>query len=384
MKKSEIKFLTGRLIPGIIFTGILFFMISCAGTTGESESLISSMPPEPDPEGYVCYRAAGVLTIDGLMNESDWESAPWTDYFVDIEGDKKPLPAYKTRLKMLWDHEYLYVAASLEEPHVWATLRQRDTVIFYDNDFEVFIDPDGDTHNYYELEVNAFGTPWDLLLIKPYRDGGPAVINWDINGLKVATDIDGTINDTGDTDKGWSVEIAIPFQVLKECNKGSGLPEAGHQWRINFSRVEWRTVIENGKYKKEINPESGKPFPEYNWVWSPQGRINMHMPEMWGYLQFSDIKAGSGNEIFIADKELKKKWALRMIYYAENEFFREFKSYTPEIKLLGLGKEDFTGLTALPVIKATGSTFESYFTDHSGKSGWTIYHDGMIIDRGAE
>jgi len=52
----------------------------------------------------------------------------------------------------------------------------------------VFIDPDGDTHAYYELEVNAFGTPWDLLLIKPYRDGGPAVISWDISGLKVGTD----------------------------------------------------------------------------------------------------------------------------------------------------------------------------------------------------
>jgi len=76
---------------------------------------------------------------------------------------------------MLWDDTYFYVAAQLEEPDVWATLTQRDTVIFYDNDFEVFIDPDGDTHNYYELEVNAFGTLWDLMLLTPYRDGGPAI-----------------------------------------------------------------------------------------------------------------------------------------------------------------------------------------------------------------
>jgi hypothetical protein len=42
----------------------------------------------------------------------------------------------------------------LESPHVWATLTNHDTVIFQDPDFEVFIDPDGDTHNYYEFEIN--------------------------------------------------------------------------------------------------------------------------------------------------------------------------------------------------------------------------------------
>ncbi len=58
----------------------------------------------------------------------------------------------------------------------------RDSVIFHDNDFEVFVDPDGDTHAYYELEVNALGTQWDLMLIKPYRDGGRAIDAWDIAG----------------------------------------------------------------------------------------------------------------------------------------------------------------------------------------------------------
>ena len=27
---------------------------------------------------------------------------------------------------------------------------------------------------------------------------------------------------------------------------------------------------------------------EDNWVWSPQGRVDMHQPEHWGYLQFAD------------------------------------------------------------------------------------------------
>ena len=44
---------------------------------------------------------------------------------------------------------------------------KRDAVIYRDNDFEVFIDPDGDTHLYYEFEINAHGTEWDLLLASP-------------------------------------------------------------------------------------------------------------------------------------------------------------------------------------------------------------------------
>jgi hypothetical protein len=123
------------------------------------------LPPEPQPESYICYRSATPVTPDGVLDEKVWSVVPWTDYFVDIKGSVKPAPRLKTRAKLLWDDQNLYIAAELEEPHVWGNLKQRDTVVFYDNDFEVFIDPDGDTHAYYELEVNALGTAWDLLLL---------------------------------------------------------------------------------------------------------------------------------------------------------------------------------------------------------------------------
>ena len=115
------------------------------------------------PERYTALRATGTMTIDGALDEPSWQQAPWTNAFVDIEGEAKPRPRLRTRAKMLWDDENFYIAAFLEEPDVWATLRDRDAVIFHDNDFEVFIDPDWDTHNYYEYEVNAFATEWDLL-----------------------------------------------------------------------------------------------------------------------------------------------------------------------------------------------------------------------------
>ena len=241
---------------------------------------------------YICYRAGDPLEIDGHLDEAAWLAFDWSDDFVDIEGDIRPAPRWRTRVKMLWDDTYLYIGAELEEPHVWGTITQRDAVIFKDNDFEVFIDPDGDTYNYYELEINALGTVWDLFLPKPYRDGGKAVDAWDIEGLQAAVHIQGTINDPSDRDDLWTVELAFPWSALTEHAPGKRAPRGGERWRINFSRVQWRLGVIDGAYRKLTDPDSGEPLAEDNWVWSPQGAVNMHMPEMWGIVEFSDHHPG--------------------------------------------------------------------------------------------
>jgi hypothetical protein len=234
------------------------------------------------PNRYDAPRARTPLAIDGKLDEKAWKRAPWTDFFVDIEGDLKPKPRFKTRAKMLWDDEYFYVAADMEEPHIWGTLTQHDSVIFHDNDFEVFIDPDGDTNEYYEFEINALNTGWDLFLNKPYRFGGKARNEWEIPGLETAVHIRGTLNDPRDSDKGWSVEIAFPWKVLAEYAHKPAPPRVGDEWRVNFSRVEWLHEIVDGKYRKVAGKK------EDNWVWSPQGVINMHVPEKWGFVRFVD------------------------------------------------------------------------------------------------
>jgi hypothetical protein len=114
-------------------------------------------------------------------------------------------------------------------------------VIFRDNDFEVFIDPDADNRAYGELEINALGTTWDLFLAKPYRDGGKADDGWEVRGLKSAVRVDGTINDSRDVDRAWSVELAIPWAALADHTPAPVPPRDGNQWRINFSRVGGRS-----------------------------------------------------------------------------------------------------------------------------------------------
>jgi len=238
------------------------------------------IPPGPPPKSYDCYRATTPIQIDGKLDDPAWRSAPWTTSFVDIVGSAKPQPRFRTRAKILWDDQYLYIAAELEEPDVQATLTQHDSIIYHDNDFELFLKPPAlvagqEATGYFEFEINALNTSWDLYLDKPYRLGGRADNSWEIPGLKTAVAIQGTLNQSTDKDKGWTVEIAIPWTAYASRLPVTA-PHTGDQWRINFSRVEWL----HGRQEPNLK--------EDNWVWSPQGVVNMHIPEKWGYLTFRD------------------------------------------------------------------------------------------------
>lgn len=278
------------------------------------------------PRSIVVYKTQEPIFIDGLANEKAWKEAQVSDNFIDIEG--VDIPTYRTNVRMLWDETHLYFYAQMEEPHVWATLKQRDTVIFYNNDFEIFIDPDGDTHNYYEFEMNALNTVWDLLLVKPYREGGPVVDSWEILGLKTAVNVNGTLNDPTDIDSGWSVEVAMPWEVLKEASGSNDIPK-GKFWRINFSRVNWDYELKDGSYARKKDAE-GKFLPEYNWVWSPQGVINMHEPEHWGYAYFSPNEVGNP-DTFSIPKDEQIRWFMYGLYRAQKRYFDQKGEYATSL-----------------------------------------------------
>lgn len=279
------------------------------------------------PRTYIANKTYDTIIVNGKADEVAWNKAQWSNVFIDIEGKKKP--DYDTRMKMIWDTKNVYVFAQFQEPHVWATLKQRDTIIFYNNDFEIFIDPDGDTHNYYEYEMNALNTIWDLFLSKPYRNHGKILGGWDFKGLQSAVDVQGTLNNPSDVDQGWSVEVAIPWSFVTEPGGKTKIPE-NEYWRMNFSRVNWEFDIINGRYYRKKDPKTKAFLSEKNWVWSPQGVINMHEPEHWGYVYFSTEEIGTVKP-FEIPKDEHIKWYLY-------ELFREY-SQSKGIKMFEQKKE---------------------------------------------
>lgn len=278
------------------------------------------------PKKHIAYQAVEKIIIDGDESDAEWRKVKWSEPFIDIQGKKTP--QYSTQIKMLWDSTYFYILAEIEEPHVWGNIKKRDAIIFHNNDFEVFVDPDGDTHNYYELEFNALNTIWDLFLTKPYREGNIVLNDWTATGLKSAVKVNGTLNNSEDIDKGWTIEIAIPWSVFKKSYYENNVP-VDNFWRINFSRVNWEFQLNNGIYERKKDSNE-KLKHEYNWVWSPTGVINMHEPEKWGYVYFSSVKAGDIDN-FLIPKDEKIKWELYKLHRAQKAYFKKHNSFASSL-----------------------------------------------------
>jgi hypothetical protein len=189
----------------------------------------------------------------------------------------------------------------VEEPFVEATLTARDSLIYNDNDVEVFI---AGRDAYYEFEINALGTLYEVFFVwedalaafpeldretpgaRPWngvdfdnhpRGGRVGFWEWDLPGLRSAVFVDGTLNDNSDRDRGWTVELAFPWHGLQllAATDGRSLPPAdGDTWRMSFSRFNQYTEA------PPAQDSSG-------WAMSPHGVWDSHVPELFPHIHFS-------------------------------------------------------------------------------------------------
>ena len=160
------------------------------------------------------------------------------------------------------------------------------------------------------------------------------IIGWDIHGLESAVKVYGKINDPSADNEKWTVELKIPWFSLRECAPeecwpSKLAPDNGEVWRLNFSRVEYDVDVIENKYVKRRD-DSGKDLPEHNWVWAPTGIIDIHMPEMWGYLVFTD----KGEEYPLPLEDDRAKLVLRKLYYREHAFACKNGRFTDDVKML--------------------------------------------------
>ncbi len=247
-------------------------------------SLFAAVAAEAVPTA-VCQRAVGPIAGVGRLDEATWRKATPLSPLRDLGGGPS---AYAADIRMAYDEDYLYIGAVLPTKTLRATQTARDSVIYHDDDFEVFLDPTGTGRNYLELEINALGTVWDLFLTAPYREGAACVAlhDWDIKGLRSAVTLQGTLNAGEGDDTSWTVELAWPWASVtghSELPRRGRPPAPGTELRMNFSRVD--------------HP-SGAPFgtpgyAETNTVWAPTRQTTIHAPEHWGRVRLSVNPVGT-------------------------------------------------------------------------------------------
>jgi hypothetical protein len=263
------------------------------------------------PADYVAVRASGPIAADGSARAAVWAAAPRTERFVDLVTGAPA--ALDTRASILWDDDNLYIAFWAAEPAVVATMTNRDELLFFENDLEIFI---AGGESYYELEFNALGVRYEAFYIwrdsftrgsrwdtpqfdvhnpmvhsfggdyEPSRDSfwtgnhprGTrwAYLNYDLPAVAVAVAVNGAINDSSVVDEGWSAEVTIPWASLGDLANGRSLPpQDGDVWGIFLGRFE------------QLATRSPETTATAGWGASPIGVADTHVPESFTQVHFS-------------------------------------------------------------------------------------------------
>jgi hypothetical protein len=224
---------------------------------------------------YIVRKTPKAVKLDGKLDEAAWKAAPYAGAFVN-PGTGAPADI-KTDAKLLWDDQNLYVAFENTDTDVWSELTKRDDKLWTQEAVEVMIDADGDGKTYVEFEVAPNGTLFDAYLpdLRKFEDSlDPKRKQYDwTSKAKAGVKVDGTLK-RGDTDKGWTVELAIPLgDVNGLLTSGVKVPPAlGSVWRLNLYRMD----------KPQGKDSIGA-------AWSPpMGTADFHNLSRFGQIVFGD------------------------------------------------------------------------------------------------
>jgi hypothetical protein len=221
-----------------------------------------SPPPAPRPRYEVKY-APSRVQVDGKLDEKAWQAAgtivlifPWESQ----TGAKQ-----KTTVRLLWDDQNLYIGYQCEDADITAQFTQRDDPTYRDDAVEAFINPKpSQTDVYLGLEMNARAVLYDYVSVKSAQY---VLKRFNLEGVELATFLDGTLNARGDRDQGWSLEVAIPWNNFEEFARR---PVPGDVWTAAFNR--WDGVEPDRRLSMWVDPLDPRPNP--------------HHPERFGDLVF--------------------------------------------------------------------------------------------------
>ena len=157
--------------------------------------------------------------IDGTLNDDAWKNATLIKDFIVFRPDngKKVSLDYKTEVKVVYNDDAIYISAIMHDPNpdkIPMQFSTRDNFSQADF-FLVTINPNDDGQNPFEFVVQSTGNQADSKVSNGEED-----FNWSAVWESAAK-----IND-----KGWVVEMKIPYSALRFANS-----EVQH-WGFNFHR----------------------------------------------------------------------------------------------------------------------------------------------------
>lgn len=221
---------------------LLSGLVSFTAALAIAFSIALATAPTASGASFECRWCDKPPVIDGVLDEEAWQGAQVIDSFrMPWMRETEQPPATKTKARLLWDREYLYFSAEMEDWDVFANVTEQDGSIWLNDVFELFFKPDASKLGYYEFEVNAANGKLDMFL--PSRGAGSyqrfaKEVKFHVES---AVSVNGTLNKWQDRDKGWVVEGRIPWS---DFSPTGGRPLPNEVWQHALCRYDYSVGLE--------------------------------------------------------------------------------------------------------------------------------------------
>jgi len=220
---------------------------------GAHRALAGELPvaaSPPPPTLWAAPAAAGAIKVDGRLDEPAWAWAP----VVTLEGSAgQGAPELATFARLLATPEGLVVGFEAEDTDAWSPYGADDAPLYEAEVVELFVDADGAGGRYQEFQVAPTGHTFDARFSGP-RSG--MELGWSA-GMEAAVEVLGEVNDRGDEDGGWRVELRVPWGALEPAPRLP--PRPGDRWKINLYRLE-----HHGRRRVEGSAASAPRVPDFH------------------------------------------------------------------------------------------------------------------------
>ncbi len=185
------------------------------------------------PPVFEAARTKTAPKLDGKADEPAWaEAKPITSFGAFWAGQKAKHPH---TARILWDDEAMYFHAELPDEYLKAYGKKRNDTLWLGDVFELFFKPSKERPEYYELQANPLGTILEL----PFPRRGYSfekLAALPHQGMTVAVDVQGSLENPGKTDKKWSVEGRIPWSLFEAAG---GRPKTEDVWTFQLSFYDY-------------------------------------------------------------------------------------------------------------------------------------------------
>ena len=229
-------------------------------------ALAAAQVPMPEPKSASVPLIKAAVKIDGALDEPAWQKAARLAPFV--RHDTMAAARAATEVRVWYDPDALYLGWTCDDPDIQATFTQRDSRFWEEEVVEFFVTP-STLDRYFELQWNPLGGTFDAIITNELAPDGRSKQfkgDWSYTApnMTFAVKADGTVQNSSDRDRRWTVEVRVPFADLKVPT-----PRVGDVWRANFYR---------------FNRDSGSETEQLSW--SPTILPGFHQPTRFGYLRF--------------------------------------------------------------------------------------------------